>query len=33
MRNVVAAEYVTVDGVMTDAAGVREIERSGWSNA
>jgi dihydrofolate reductase len=33
MRSVVAAEYVTVDGVMTDPGGVGEIERGGWSNA
>jgi dihydrofolate reductase len=33
MRKVVAAEYVTVDGVMTDPGGVGEIERGGWSNA
>jgi dihydrofolate reductase len=32
MRNVVAAEYVTVDGVMTDPGGVGEIEHGGWSN-
>jgi dihydrofolate reductase len=28
----VAAEYVTVDGVMTDPGGVGEIEQGGWSN-
>jgi dihydrofolate reductase len=33
MRKVVAAEYVTVDGVMTDPGGVGEIEHGGWSNA
>jgi hypothetical protein len=33
MRKVVAAEYVTLDGVMTDPGGVGEIERGGWSNA
>src|SRR5512133_3929001 len=33
MRNVVAAEFVTVDGVMTDPGGVGEIEHGGWSNA
>jgi dihydrofolate reductase len=33
MRRVVAAEYVTVDGVMTDPGGVGEIEHGGWSNA
>jgi dihydrofolate reductase len=33
MRKVVAAEYVTVDGVMTDPGGIGEIERGGWSNA
>jgi dihydrofolate reductase len=33
MRKVVAAEYVTVDGVMTDPGGVGEIERGGWSSA
>lgn len=32
MRKVVAAEYVTVDGVMTDPGGVGEIEEGGWSN-
>jgi dihydrofolate reductase len=32
MRRVVAAEYVTVDGVMTDPGGVGEIEYGGWSN-
>ena len=31
MGKVVAAEYVTVDGVMTDPGGVGEIERGGWS--
>jgi dihydrofolate reductase len=29
---VVAAEYVTVDGVMQDPGGVGEIEHGGWSN-
>jgi dihydrofolate reductase len=33
MRRVVAAEYVTVEGVMTDPGGVGEIEHGGWSNA
>jgi dihydrofolate reductase len=33
MRRVVAAEYVTVDGVMQDPGGVGEIEEGGWSNA
>jgi dihydrofolate reductase len=33
MRRVVAAEYVTVDGVMTDPGGVGEIEQGGWSRA
>jgi dihydrofolate reductase len=33
MRKIVAAEYVTVDGVMTDPGGVGEIEQGGWSNA
>jgi dihydrofolate reductase len=33
MRRVVAAEYVTVDGVMTDPGGAGEIEHGGWSNA
>jgi dihydrofolate reductase len=33
MRKIVAAEYVTVDGVMTDPGGVGEIEHGGWSNA
>jgi dihydrofolate reductase len=32
MRSVVAAEYVTVDGVMQDPGGVGEIEHGGWSN-
>jgi dihydrofolate reductase len=32
MRRVVAAEYVTVDGVMQDPGGVGEIEEGGWSN-
>jgi dihydrofolate reductase len=32
MRRVVAAEYVTIDGVMQDPGGVGEIERGGWSN-
>jgi dihydrofolate reductase len=31
MRKVVAAEYVTLDGVMTDPGGVGEIELGGWS--
>src|SRR5262245_6016737 len=33
MRKVVAAEYVTADGVMQDPAGIGEIENGGWSNA
>jgi dihydrofolate reductase len=33
MRKIVAAEYVTLDGVMTDPGGVGEIEQGGWSNA
>jgi dihydrofolate reductase len=33
MRRVVAAEYVTLDGVMQDPGGVGEIEHGGWSNA
>ena len=32
MGRVVAAEYVTLDGVMTDPGGVGEIEHGGWSN-
>ncbi|HKD33741.1 MAG TPA: dihydrofolate reductase family protein [Gaiellaceae bacterium] len=32
MRKVVAAEYVTVDGVMADPGGVGEIEHGGWSS-
>lgn len=32
MRRLVAAEYVTLDGVMQDPGGVGEIERGGWSN-
>lgn len=31
MRNVVAAEYVTIDGVMQDPGGVGEIEDGGWT--
>jgi dihydrofolate reductase len=33
MRKIVAAEYVTLDGVMTDPGGVGEIEQGGWSSA
>src|SRR5262245_21187470 len=32
MRKVVAVEYVTLDGVITDPGGVGEIEQGGWSN-
>jgi dihydrofolate reductase len=32
MRKIVAAEYVTIDGVMQDPGGVGEIEHGGWSN-
>jgi len=32
MRKVVAAEYVTLDGVMTDPGGEGEIEYGGWHN-
>src|SRR5215510_1010074 len=32
MRKVVAAEYVTLDGVMQDPGGVGEIEHGGWSS-
>jgi dihydrofolate reductase len=32
MGNVVAAEYVTIDGVMQDPGGVGEIEHGGWSS-
>ncbi len=32
MSRIVAAEYVTLDGVMQDPGGVGEIERGGWSN-
>ena len=32
MRKVVAAEYVTIDGVITDPGGVGEIVHGGWSN-
>jgi dihydrofolate reductase len=32
MRNVVAAEYITIDGVMQDPGGVGEIEHGGWSS-
>jgi dihydrofolate reductase len=31
MRNVVVAEYVTIDGVMQDPGGVGEIEHGGWT--
>ena len=31
MRRVVAAEYVTVDGVMQDPGGTGEIKEGGWS--
>jgi dihydrofolate reductase len=33
MRKIVAAEYMTLDGVITDPGGVGEIEHGGWSNA
>ena len=32
MRRVVAAEYVSIDGVMQDPGGVGEIDQGGWSN-
>ena len=32
MRKVVAAEYVSVNGVMQDPGGVGEIEQGGWTN-
>jgi dihydrofolate reductase len=32
MSRIVAAEYVTADGVMQDPGGVGEIEVGGWSN-
>ena len=32
MRRVVAAEHLTVDGVMQDPGGVGAIERGGWSS-
>jgi dihydrofolate reductase len=32
MRKLVAAEYVTLDGVLTDPGGVGEIQHGGWSN-
>ena len=32
MSRIVAAEYVTADGVMQDPGGVGEIELGGWSN-
>ena len=32
MRKVVAVEYVTLDGVITDPGGAGEIEHGGWSN-
>jgi hypothetical protein len=33
MRKVVAAEYVTLEGVITDPGGIGQIERGGWSDA
>ncbi len=33
MGKIVAAEYLSVDGVMQDPGGVGEIEYGGWSNA
>jgi dihydrofolate reductase len=33
MRKLVAAEYITIDGVMQDPGGVGEIELGGWSTA
>jgi dihydrofolate reductase len=33
MRKVVAAEFLTVDGVITDPGGVGEIKHGGWSNS
>ncbi len=32
MGRIVAAEYVSIDGVMQDPGGVGEIEYGGWSN-
>src|SRR4029434_5466700 len=32
MRRVVAAEYVTIDGVIQDPGGAEGFERGGWSN-
>jgi hypothetical protein len=32
MRRVVAAEYVSANGVMQDPGGVGEIEQGGWTN-
>ena len=32
MGTIVAAEYVSVDGVMQDPGGVGEIEAGGWTN-
>ena len=32
MRKVVAAEYISVNGVMQDPGGVGEIEQGGWTN-
>jgi dihydrofolate reductase len=32
MSRIVAAEYVTADGVMQDPGGVGEFEAGGWSN-
>jgi hypothetical protein len=31
MRKVVAAEYVSADGVMQGPGGVGEIEQGGWT--
>jgi dihydrofolate reductase len=32
VRRLVAAEYLTIDGVMQDPGGVGEIEQGGWSS-
>jgi len=32
MGTVVAAEYLTIDGVVQDSGGVGEIEASGWNS-
>ena len=31
MRNVIASEYVTLDGVMEDPGSAEKVEHGGWS--